>query len=277
MKKIKDNLGDRLKEVYQYVEKPSEGAAELYIAADPSVIDDPLSTYNKNTKDTKIVNIPTVEQITPIQKSEPVQNLRQFQQSEPEPTVEQLNTVTPISQEVHIPEPVQQYKQHSSEYEEQKPTPISSIYANDDSINEKSIARVIRILDLYRGYDVRIQQTINQFIKINKQESDLSKVIYGIINVKDSEQVALEDLVSLKEEERTSRAFSLMGLPDNRLLNLRDLVVIFNSNFIPKLTISDRVLYCREIEGGIESLDVNSLKFLKPINEILLISKDSPQ
>ena len=92
------------------------------------------------------------------------------------------------------------------------------------------------------------------------------------MNVSQAEQEGMNDLVSLKEEERTSRAFTLISLSDSRLAHLHNLTLLFNQNYNPRTSLDEnRIMFCRELETGIESLDVVVLKHLRPIDRLLSI------
>ena len=170
----------------------------------------------------------------------------------------------PIKEEprVSIPEPVVAPIKHSDNTE----------------LSEKSILKVISIADRYRNLDDDIKHSINAFVGVSKDNintsENLSAVIYGVLNTESKKKNGLINLVRLKEEERTSRAFSLISLSDVDLLAVQDLTTIFNHTFIPKTDISaNKILFCRELENGIETLPNETLRLLKPIHTLFDLSE----
>lgn len=170
----------------------------------------------------------------------------------------------PIKEEprVSIPEPVVAPVKHSDNTE----------------LSEKSILKVISIADRYRNLDDDIKHSINAFVGVSKDNintsENLSAVIYGVLNTETKKKNGLINLVRLKEEERTSRAFSLISLSDVDLLAVQDLTTIFNHTFIPKTDISaNKILFCRELENGIETLPNETLRLLKPIHTLFDLSE----
>ena len=65
-----------------------------------------------------------------------------------------------------------------------------------------------------------------------------------------------------------------MSLPDDRLVKVNDLVMLFNDNFIQEKNVLEKVLYCKHLEQAIENLNNSCLLFLKPISEILSIGRE---
>lgn len=194
-----------------------------------------------------------------------------FKTTEPyvEPMIENKPTESiahsePIKEEsrVSIPEPVVAPIKHSDNTE----------------LSEKSILKVISIADRYRNLDDDIKHSINAFVGVSKDNintsENLSAVIYGVLNTEAKKKNGLINLVRLKEEERTSRAFSLISLSDVDLLAVQDLTTIFNHTFIPKTDISaNKILFCRELENGIETLPNETLRLLKPIHTLFDLSE----
>lgn len=170
----------------------------------------------------------------------------------------------PVKEEprVSIPEPV-----------------IAPVKQSDNTeLSEKSILKVISIADRYRNLDDDIKHSINAFVGVSKDNintsENLSAVIYGVLNTEAKKKNGLINLVRLKEEERTSRAFSLISLSDVDLLAVQDLTTIFNHTFIPKTDISaNKILFCRELENGIETLPNETLRLLKPIHTLFDLSE----
>lgn len=265
VKPTSQSIADQLREAYSSSESSGEGDFQSLIKTGNS----PKQTPVKESKPEPVVEQPKpVEQPQVVQQPEPVvvkpePTPVQVQQPTPEPVVAQPQP-TPVQPE---PAPVQ------AQPEPARVDTFAQNFSQQKSyLDTREISQIIRILDMYRGYDVKIQDTVNQFIQVPK-EADISIVINGIINVTDEERFGLKDLVSLKESERTARAFSLVALPDNRLNKVRDLVVLFNQAFKPSEIGNDRVRYCQEIEMGIESLPIQALNFLKPISQLLSIEK----
>ena len=194
-----------------------------------------------------------------------------FKTTEPyvEPMIENKPTESivhsePIKEEsrVSIPEPVVAPVKHS----------------DDTKLSEKSILKVISIADRYRTLDDDIKHSINAFVGVSNNNintsENLSSVIYGVLNTEAKKKNGLINLVRLKEEERTSRAFSLISLSDVDLLAVQDLTTIFNQTFIPKTDISaNKILFCRELENGIETLPNETLRLLKPIHTLFDLSE----
>lgn len=194
-----------------------------------------------------------------------------FKTTEPyvEPMIENKPTESivhsePIKEEprVSIPEPVIAPVKHSDNTE----------------LSEKSILKVISIADRYRNLDDDIKHSINAFVGVSNNNintsENLSAVIYGVLNTEAKKKNGLINLVRLKEEERTSRAFSLISLSDVDLLAVQDLTTIFNHTFIPKTDISaNKILFCRELENGIETLPNETLRLLKPIHTLFDLSE----
>ena len=156
-------------------------------------------------------------------------------------------------------------------------SPVSTYSSPNSSRTEiETITLIVKVSDAYRQLEPNIQNTIKQFIKVDKNltsnANDLGLIINGLMNVSQAEQEGMNDLVSLKEEERTSRAFTLISLPDSRLAHLHNLTLLFNQNYNPRTSLDEnRIMFCRELETGIESLDVVVLKHLRPIDRLLSI------
>lgn len=194
-----------------------------------------------------------------------------FKTTEPyvEPMIENKPTESIVHSEpikekprVSIPEPVVAPVKHSDNTE----------------LSEKSILKVISIADRYRNLDDDIKHSINAFVGVSNNNintsENLSAVIYGVLNTEAKKKNGLINLVRLKEEERTSRAFSLISLSDVDLLAVQDLTTIFNHTFIPKTDISaNKILFCRELENGIETLPNETLRLLKPIHTLFDLSE----
>lgn len=166
----------------------------------------------------------------------------------------------------------EQSKYNNSHYD----TPL-----NNGNLNIQNVSMIIEMADIYRGLDRQVQEIIKRFIKVNKEltsnnPKDLSNILLGIINVSSKERMGLNDLISLKTEERTSRAFSMVALNSERLKAVQDLVLLFNSSYCPKQNMdinSNKILFCRELEIGIDSLSHSTLELLKPINTLFLAIK----
>lgn len=146
------------------------------------------------------------------------------------------------------------------------------------TLNADSIAIMLAMCDMYREMDGNVQEVIKRFVQVDKNldtsPEQLSQVIYGILQVSDRQKVGLTDLVSLKEEERTSRAFSLISLSDDRLEAIQELTILFNNDFTPQNNVkSNKILFCRELENGIETLSSNTLSLLKPIDSLFELLK----
>ena len=156
-------------------------------------------------------------------------------------------------------------------------SPASTYSSPNSSRTEiETITLIVKVSDAYRQLEPNIQNTIKQFIKVDKNltsnANDLGLIINGLMNVSQAEQEGMNDLVSLKEEERTSRAFTLISLSDSRLAHLHNLTLLFNQNYNPRTSLDEnRIMFCRELETGIESLDVVVLKHLRPIDRLLSI------
>ena len=156
-------------------------------------------------------------------------------------------------------------------------SPVSTYSSPNSSRTEiETITLIVKVSDAYRQLEPNIQNTIKQFIKVDKNltsnANDLGLIINGLMNVSQAEQEGMNDLVSLKEEERTSRAFTLISLSDSRLSHLHNLTLLFNQNYNPRTSLDEnRIMFCRELETGIESLDVVVLKHLRPIDRLLSI------
>ena len=129
-----------------------------------------------------------------------------------------------------------------------------------------------------QNLDDDIKHSINAFVGVSNNNintsENLSAVIYGVLNTEAKKKNGLINLVRLKEEERTSRAFSLISLSDVDLLAVQDLTTIINHTFIPKTDISaNKILFCRELENGIETLPNETLRLLKPIHTLFDLSE----
>ena len=149
---------------------------------------------------------------------------------------------------------------------------------NTQAITVKSISNIINILDLFRTYEEKTQTICKQFLDVDSNCNDTTIdinaiILYNILNIDNTKKVGLNDLVKLKEEERTSRAFSLIALDNTRLIPLKELVEMFNPEYTNTFDISDKINYCKELESGIDSLNNNSLLHLKPINELLQLTE----
>ena len=149
---------------------------------------------------------------------------------------------------------------------------------NIQTITVKSISNIINILDLFRTYEEKTQTICKQFLDVDSNCNDTTIdinaiILYNILNIDNTKKVGLNDLVKLKEEERTSRAFSLIALDNTRLIPLKELVEMFNPEYTNTFDISDKINYCKELESGIDSLNNNSLLHLKPINELLQLTE----
>ena len=146
------------------------------------------------------------------------------------------------------------------------------------AITVKSISNIINILDLFRTYEEKTQTICKQFLDVDSNCNDTTIdinaiILYNILNIDNTKKVGLNDLVKLKEEERTSRAFSLIALDNTRLIPLKELVEMFNPEYTNTFDISDKINYCKELESGIDILNNNSLLHLKPINELLQLTE----
>lgn len=154
----------------------------------------------------------------------------------------------------------------------------NKIQENTQAITVKSISNIINILDLFRTYEEKTQTICKQFLDVDSNCNDTTVdinaiILYNILNIDNTKKVGLNDLVKLKEEERTSRAFSLIALDNTRLIPLKELVEMFNPEYTNTFDISDKINYCKELESGIDSLNNNSLLHLKPINELLQLTE----
>ena len=190
-----------------------------------------------------------------------------------EPYVEPMIENKPVESIVHS-EPIKEESRVSI------PEPVVAPIKHSDNteLSEKSILKVISIADRYRNLDDDIKHSINAFVGVSKDNintsENLSAVIYGVLNTESKKKNGLINLVRLKEEERTSRAFSLISLSDVDLLAVQDLTTIFNHTFIPKTDISaNKILFCRELENGIETLPNETLRLLKPIHTLFDLSE----
>ena len=139
----------------------------------------------------------------------------------------------------------------------------------DKTLTVQSISNIVKMLDLYRTYEDKTQTICKQFLDNDTTLDINAVVIYNILNIDKTKKTGLDDLVKLKEEERTSRAFSLIALDNSRLLPLKDITEMFNPGYTNSFDISDKINFCKELESGIDSLNDNALIHLKPINELL--------
>lgn len=188
------------------------------------------------------------------------------QPAEPVPTVATNTVETQVVTEQHVVEKIQEKSIENEVVREEIPQqPIISQSTTVD-VNPELINKIINITDQYRRYEQDKQKTISTYLKI--EDPTESNVIYGILNHDRDSHSSLGQLVKLKEEERATRAFSLMMLPDHQLNGIRDLLTLFNK-FETGNSLSNKVLFCKDLEEGLENLPIKAIEHLKPVNEIL--------
>ena len=135
-------------------------------------------------------------------------------------------------------------------------------------MSKEYIKKVIMITDTYRSYDESIKGVIKKFIKAESE--DIEEIIFKSLSTNKTEVNALIDLVDLKREDGTSRAFSLMSYDDERLTQVSNLLAIFNSDYNIADT-DNKIEFCRNLEKGISSLKEESLEYLDPVRELLIL------
>lgn len=155
----------------------------------------------------------------------------------------------------------------SPKYKEPTREPIKNIANQPKPIMSKDyIKRVIMITDIYRSYDDSIQGVVKKFVKA--ESDDIEDVIYTTLTTDKTQITALIDLVELKEEDGTSRAFSLMSLDNDRLLQVSNLLSLFNTDY-NSIDMNNKIDFCRNLESGINTLKEESLDYLAPVKELL--------
>lgn len=263
MKQTMD-INEQLKIAYANQEDTGEKDYKHLINADPDIIDDPLATDEMPSMKVSYqdsANKPELKQ-DPVDNQEPVTaNKEAYTPTAPAP-VEQKQTIQTQPQ----PE-VQTQPKYKPNIDQQANRQLIA----DSTVNTNTISKIINIYDLYKTYDGRTQSTVRKFVKVESDE--IEKVIYGVLTVNEADLYSLIDLVELKLEDGTSRAFSLMSLSDNRLAKVSELLMLFNPEYTEH-KIDNRIQFCRELEAGIETLKEESLKYLSPVKDLLVIAKD---
>lgn len=146
-------------------------------------------------------------------------------------------------------------------------SPIKNIAAQPrPTMSKDYIRKVIMITDIYRSYDESIQGVVKKFIKA--ESDDIEDVIYTTLTTDKTQITALIDLVELKEEDGTSRAFSLMSLDNDRLVQVSNLLSLFNTEY-NAIDMNNKIDFCRNLESGINTLKEESLDYLAPVKELL--------
>lgn len=147
-------------------------------------------------------------------------------------------------------------------------TKTNNFNSQNVSTGKDSIKKIIDITDKYRSYDEQIKSVVNKFVRA--ENDNIEEVVFKILNTNKSEINALIDLVDLKNEDGTSRAFSLMSYDINRLNQVSNLLIIFNSQY-DKIAIDNKIEFCRNLERGIDTLNPESLNYLSPVRELLVL------
>lgn len=273
MKQTK-STSDMLFTAFSAQEDSGEGKVSNIIKADPGMID--KESAQMATKEAEI----------PIQKIEESQQVRI-------PGMPQQSSRKPVYQDAVIQEPTSTMAQQSyvkpvkdtsvtintaTSFTPSNSVETQVVYASHSSSNTlvsslsiDNIYKIIAISDKFRSFDVKVQRSAVQFVGLDSNEQDLAKIIHSVLNIGENKKMGLNDLVSLKKEDRPSRAFSLMGLQDDRLIEVSNLLQLFNHSYKNSFSPQSKIEYCKSIETGIETLDGLALKYLEPVNEILNI------
>lgn len=254
------SISDQLKGAFANQEETGEGNVADFIKANPATLEkDPEPTPVEKPKVEKEIKQPVFvkerEQRNIVPPPPP-----------PKGFFENAKVIDeePVHEPDFVPRPI--IKEETPVVEKPKID-----FSTDEPVSVNAIEKIVNLFEKYNSFDPKIQNFVKQFVGVGREEQNISVLLYNIINVSEYEKTGLNDLVTLKREERTSRAFSLMSLPLERLKKIKDLVLLFNDNYNSSIDSSDKILYCKDIEKGIESLDPTSLKYLAPINELLSI------
>ena len=142
--------------------------------------------------------------------------------------------------------------------------------SNDNyTLSIRDVTLVVEVLDLYRGYDLATQESINLFFNEQKEET----VITSIINEKVNTQRALSTLIEAQEKEQVDRAFFLMSLGEGSLNHIGRIVTTYTNSepFDRNAGGSNKIECCRRRESLINDMSNTQQTHLRSISELLQI------
>lgn len=232
------SLNDRLKNAYSAAEQSNEGDVASLLGIAP----DPEDTLYKQ----------------PLHLNEPI----------PTEPINSVPSIPVYPQENFIQETSQEIYQEPINYQ-----PVQNIQPDiqtkdiEEKITTKvsiqDISRIIKISDKYHSFEDGVKKNI---CKILQCSSDLSEIIHSVLYIDNENKTGFVDLVNLKEEERTSRAFTLMSLTESRVKKIRELISLFGKDI--SLTETDKVGILRETENAINNLSDTVFQYLIPIRDL---------
>lgn len=136
-------------------------------------------------------------------------------------------------------------------------------------VTKEYIKKIIDITEIYKSCTDSVKSVIKKFV--NAESDEIEEVVYKTLTTNREEVTALIDLVDLKKEDGTSRAFSLMSYDDNKIMQVSNLLLKFNHEY-EAVNTNDKIEFCRNLEKGIDTLKQESLEYLSPVRDLLILA-----
>lgn len=135
-----------------------------------------------------------------------------------------------------------------------------------NGVNERSVAIIVHVLDVYRDLDSDIQKTVQAFFS----EEDENRIVTRVLNETNKTREALMAVVSAQKATQVERAFFLVSLNDELLENMGKLMSQYMK---AELNIDEvttkKIDYCRSLEKVINSMSEEQRSHLTSLQSLL--------
>lgn len=146
------------------------------------------------------------------------------------------------------------------------------ITEKDPVLTVSVVDKIIKMSSLYDEFDDKRISVCHSILSID-EKAEKANAILKAFNTPSEEKEALDLVVKLKEWMRTKRAFYLVKQPNKKLLLVKGYIELFNANYTSTISVeADKVGFCEELEEGIETLNENSLPYLREVAQFFTLS-----
>lgn len=154
-------------------------------------------------------------------------------------------------------------------------------------LNTDDIELILTLADEYKKFKIKTQIDIKIFLGIDPistttANKDIAQILAALLNLKETEQIALGTLICIKEKHyNILRILTIDSLSDEELKNIQNIIIKMHSSYKPKEDLNqDRTAFCKELYNAIENLPsetVNNLKLISPLIALIDCHKQQPR
>lgn len=147
----------------------------------------------------------------------------------------------------------------------------NKISQKNKEVNFDFVEKVIKVIDAYRKLNDEEQTVARHFIAgsdTNKEDEAL--VVFKALETDPVKTRTFTILKKAKSYDQVERAFFLMGLDENSLSNLKNLVGSFNDD--KSLNTDDKIELSRNLVKNIDTLDSSIIRYVEATESVLAVA-----